>query len=116
MTAMGGWAAAHPPLSLRRGSQPRQPRTAPVAAYGALLHEGWPLWTAFAACAAVGSVVERRTPLGAVLSAPLVSMLLALAAAAAGLLPVASGAADTIWTYLMPLGAALYLLECDLTQ
>jgi uncharacterized membrane protein len=43
-------------------------------------------------------------------------MLLALAAAAAGLLPVASGAADTIWTYLMPLGAALYLLECDLTQ
>lgn len=65
---------------------------------------------------AVAQLVERRTPLGAVLSAPLASMLLALAAAAAGVLPTASGAADAIWTYLMPLGAALYLLESDLTQ
>ena len=61
-------------------------------------------------------VVERRTPLGAVLSAPLVSMLVALVAAAAGLLPTASGAADAVWAYLMPLGAACYLLESDLTQ
>ena len=61
-------------------------------------------------------LVERRTRLGAVLSAPLVSMLLALVAAAAGVLPAASGVADTVWLYLMPLGAALYLLEGDLSQ
>lgn len=61
-------------------------------------------------------VVERRTPLGTVLSAPLASMLLALAGAAAGLLPTASAAADAIWTYLMPLAAACYLLESDLSQ
>ena len=61
-------------------------------------------------------VIERRTPLGAVLSAPLVSMLLALAGAAAGLLPAASPVYDCVWTYLMPLAAAMYLLESDLRQ
>ena len=54
--------------------------------------------------------------MGAVLSAPLASMLLALCAAAAGVLPTASAAADAIWAFVMPLGAALYLLESDLTQ
>ena len=94
-----------------------QTQAAPsLASCGPLLQEGWPLWTAFAACAALGQVVERRTPLGAVLSAPLVSMLLALAAAATGLLPTASSAADAIWTYLMPLSASLILLEGDLSQ
>ncbi|PSC71603.1 hypothetical protein C2E20_5130 [Micractinium conductrix] len=43
-------------------------------------------------------------------------MLLALGAAAAGVLPASSGAADAIWTYLMPTGAACYLLESDLSQ
>ncbi|EFN58797.1 hypothetical protein CHLNCDRAFT_140584 [Chlorella variabilis] len=43
-------------------------------------------------------------------------MLLALAAAATGLLPTASSAADAIWTYLMPLSASLILLEGDLSQ
>ncbi|KAL4457787.1 hypothetical protein ABPG75_012652 [Micractinium tetrahymenae] len=43
-------------------------------------------------------------------------MLLALAAAAVGLLPTASATADAIWAYLMPLGAACYLLESDLSQ
>jgi uncharacterized membrane protein len=81
-----------------------------------LFNDGWPLWAAFAACAAAGQVVEQRTPVGAVLSAPLVSMLLALAGAALGWLPAASAAADAIWAYLMPLGAALYLLDCDLSQ
>lgn len=82
----------------------------------AALPEGFPLYAAFAACAAVGQLVERRTPLGAVLSAPLVSMLVALAAAVAGILPLTSGAADAIWAVIMPLAAALTLLESDLTQ
>lgn len=81
-----------------------------------MLQEGWPLWAGFAVCAALGQLMESRTPLGAVLSAPLLSMVLALAAAAAGVLPTASTAADTVWAFLLPLGAALYLLESDLTQ
>ena len=64
----------------------------------------------------MGQLVERRTRLGGVLSAPLASLLAALALAAAGLVPTASSTADAIWAYLMPLGAALYLLESDLSQ
>jgi uncharacterized membrane protein len=64
----------------------------------------------------LGQIIERRTPIGGVLSAPLGCMLLALACATLGLMPTASAAADAIWAYLMPLGAALILLECDLTQ
>ena len=60
--------------------------------------------------------MESRTPLGAVLSAPLASMLLALALAAAGVLPADSAVAATIWTHFMPLAACLYLLESDLSQ
>ena len=152
--------APQPALApLHRHRQRRQlrrtepPAAVAAAAAAAVLQEGWPLWTAFAICAALGQVrsvrhrqtvawrrhnlgllqslsspsptpslltriqvVERRTPVGAVLSAPLVSMLLALGAAAAGVLPASSGAADAIWTYLMPTGAACYLLESDLSQ
>lgn len=61
-------------------------------------------------------VVERRTPLGAVLSAPLVSMLAALALAVAGVIPTTSPAYDAVWTYIMPLAAALCLLESDLRR
>ena len=81
-----------------------------------LLGEGWPLWTALAVCAAASQVIERRTPVGAVLSAPLSAMLLALGAAAVGVLPCASPTYDAVWRFLMPLAAALYLLEGDLRQ
>ena len=43
-------------------------------------------------------------------------MLLALAGAAAGMLPTASPTFDYIWSYVMPAAAALYLLEGDLRQ
>ena len=61
-------------------------------------------------------VLEQRTKFGAALSAPLLSLLLALFLSANGVLPVSSSAYDVIWTYAMPLGAALYLLESDLRQ
>lgn len=82
----------------------------------ALIQEGWPLWAALSACAAGGQVLEQRTSFGSALSAPLLSLLLALALSAGGVLPVTSPAYDVIWTYIMPLGAALYLLESDLRQ
>ncbi|DBB01832.1 TPA: hypothetical protein ACH3X1_000442 [Trebouxia sp. C0004] len=82
----------------------------------ALIQEGWPLWAALSACAAGGQVLEQRTSFGSAVSAPLLSLLLALALSAGGILPVTSPAYDVIWTYIMPLGAALYLLESDLRQ
>lgn len=61
-------------------------------------------------------VLEQRTSFGSALSAPLLSLLLALLLSAGGVLPTDSASYDTIWTYVMPLGAALYLLESDLRQ
>ena len=52
--------------------------------------------------------------LGRLLSAPLLSLALGLGGAAAGLLPTSGPAFDIVWQYLMPLAAALYLLETDL--
>ena len=59
-------------------------------------------------------VLEQRTSFGSALSAPLLSLLLALLLSAGGVLPTDTAAYDMIWTYVMPLGAALYLLESDL--
>ncbi|KAL3135658.1 hypothetical protein ABBQ38_006137 [Trebouxia sp. C0009 RCD-2024] len=98
-------------------SQPRFARTScKCTAASALVQDGWPLWAALSACAAGGQVLEQRTSFGAALSAPLLSLLLALLLSAAGILPTANPVYDMIWTYIMPLGAALYLLESDLRQ
>ena len=65
---------------------------------------------------AVLQVLEQHTKVGSSLSAPLLSLMLALVLSASGVIPVSSTTYDIIWTYLMPLGAALYLLESDLRQ
>ncbi|KAH7618719.1 putative Uncharacterized membrane protein YjcL [Nannochloris sp. 'desiccata'] len=77
---------------------------------------GWALWACIAACAAVSQVIERRTRIGVFLSAPLLSTFLALLAAALNIIPTTAPAYDTIWTYLMPIAAALYLLESDISK
>ncbi len=59
-------------------------------------------------------VAQERTALGRLLSAPVVALLLGLGGAAAGLLPAASATYDAVWQFLMPLAAALILLEADL--
>ncbi len=61
-------------------------------------------------------ILEQRTTFGALLSAPLLSMMAGLLLATAEVLPTASPAYGIIFTHLMPLGAALYLLESDLRQ
>jgi uncharacterized membrane protein len=61
-------------------------------------------------------VVEKRTPFGAVLSAPLVAMIAALGLAMLGVIPTAAPTYDAVWVYLMPLAAALSLLESDLRR
>ena len=106
----------------RRPALDRPPTAVAVAAAAsapaqtALCAAGWPLWTCMAACAALSQVVERRTRIGTYLSAPLLATFFALAAAAAGVIPTASGIYDTIWSYLLPLAASLYLLECDISR
>ena len=67
-------------------------------------------------CPCLLQVLEQRTSFGSALSAPLLSLLLALLLSAAGILPTETSAYDMIWIYVMPLGAALYLLESDLRQ
>lgn len=102
----------------RRTSTTTQIRAAaaPLAVAPALCHTGWPLWSAMAVCAALSQVIERRTTLGTYLSAPLLATLLALGAAAAGIIPTTAQVYETIWSYLLPLAAALYLLECDISR
>ena len=53
--------------------------------------------------------------MGIYLSAPLLATLLSLLLSSLGLIPSTSPIYDTIWTYIMPLAASLYLLESDIS-
>ena len=72
--------------------------------------------TVLATCAAVGTIAEERTSLGAVLSAPIVAMGLAMALASLSILPLESLAYDVVWSQLMPLGVAMSLLGAPLDR
>lgn len=69
-----------------------------------------------AALADTSQVLEQRTPLGRAASAPILVMAVAALAAAAHAIPQACAAYDVVWAAVMPLGAALCLLEVDLTD
>jgi hypothetical protein len=56
------------------------------------------------------------TRIGAVLSAPMVSLSMGLAAAAGGLLPPSCAVYDAVWEYLMPMAAGLFMLEHDVSR
>jgi len=64
----------------------------------------------------VGTIAEERTSLGAVLSAPIVAMGLAMALASLSILPLESLAYDVVWSQLMPLGVAMSLLGAPLDR
>lgn len=66
------------------------------------------------ACAATAQLIER-TPLHS-LSPPLVSIALGAAASATSLVPTACAEYDIVWSYLMPVAAALYLLNANLSE
>lgn len=61
-------------------------------------------------------VAEQRSKLGRLLSAPLVSMLLAAGLAATGVIPFDCPSYGVVWDYLMPMAAACFLLETDLAK
>jgi uncharacterized membrane protein len=106
-----------------RANQQRRSKTIATATIAAaatpspvFFPTGWALWACIAACAAISQIIERRTRIGVFLSAPLLSTFLALFAAGFNIIPTTAPAYDTIRTYLMPIAAALYLLESDISK
>lgn len=61
-------------------------------------------------------VTQDHTAVGKLLSAPVIALLLGLLGAAAGILPVQCTAYEVVWQYVMPLAAALILLDSDLRE
>ena len=82
---------------------------------GAHSHEPEDVCLALALCAAMTHSLEG-TRLGAVLSGPLVAILLGLASSGLGLVPVSSPAYGVISGLLLPLGVALYVLEVNVAN
>ena len=60
-------------------------------------------------------IPQDRTRFGRLLSPPVTTMALTLALSATGVLPVESVVYDTVWSWLVPLSTALYLLDADLS-
>jgi hypothetical protein len=60
--------------------------------------------------------LERQPWIGRAASAPILVMLVAALASAAQAIPQTCAAYDLVWSALMPFGAALCLLEVDLTD
>ena len=61
-------------------------------------------------------ILATRTAAGRFLSAPVLAMLAGMAAAAAGIVPPVSAVYDAVFSHVMPLAAALCLLEADLAE
>jgi uncharacterized membrane protein len=60
--------------------------------------------------------LESRTALGKSLSAPLLTMAGGIVFAAIGVIPADCHLYGVVWEYMMPLAAALFILESDVTE
>lgn len=89
---------------------------AAAAVSAAAAHTPWNTLAVLCSCAAAAQAAEEHTAWGRLLSAPLLTLLLALGAAALGLLPPTSPVYDVIWSHLMPMAVALLLLEHDVSN
>ena len=65
------------------------------------------------AVAAAGAALEN-TPIGRRISGAMIAIILAAVLSNAGVLPTAAPAYDVIWSYLVPLAIALFLLDANL--
>jgi hypothetical protein len=93
------------------------PSALPAAATAATAaFSPWSTLAVLCSCAAAAQIVEDHTSWGKLLSAPLLTLLLALGAAALGLLPPTSAVYDIVWSHLMPLAIALFLLDHDVSN
>ncbi|BFI30260.1 hypothetical protein MPTK2_3g10510 [Marchantia polymorpha subsp. ruderalis] len=77
---------------------------------------GRTLFMILAACGAIGQLLEERTTWGGRLSAPLLAMGTAMLLSATGVIPCACPAYDMVFSTILPLAAALTLLETDVWQ
>lgn len=101
-----------PGLGRRQVVQPARA----VAGGAAAVTGPWSTLAVLCTCAAAAQVAEDHTVWGRLLSAPLLTLLLALGAAACGLLPPSSAVYDVVWSHLMPLAVALFLLDHDISS
>ena len=72
-------------------------------------------WMVLSLCAAMTHSFEK-TRVGAVLSGPLVAIILGLASSGLAMVPASSPAYDVISSVLLPLGVALYVLEVNVAN
>lgn len=86
-----------------------------AAVMGGYSHEPEEVCVTLALCAAMTHSLER-TRLGAVMSGPLMAILLGLASSGLGLVPVSSPVYGVISGVLLPLGVALYVLEVNVAN
>ncbi|CAK0763327.1 hypothetical protein CVIRNUC_003046 [Coccomyxa viridis] len=102
-------------LALHAGRMGRtKQRGCRASALSAIQHSDLAIWTVLSACAAASQVIQVRTKLGSTVGSPILAIIAGLVCSMAGLLPIQSGVYDTIWQSIMPLAAALFLLEADL--
>eukprot|EP00798_Chlamydomonas_sp_ICE-L_P015845 gene15845-21972_t len=110
------WAPTSQPAGLVRTGRTQATAADSVVsvAAGAIFGEGWPLWASVFGCAAIGHLAEEHTWIGEKLSAPLVSMLFAVALSATGIIPADCTSYNVVWKYMMPMAASCFLLNTDL--
>lgn len=65
---------------------------------------------------ALFQVLEEATVIGKVMSSVVIAMALAAASTALGILPASSAVYDAVGSFWMPLGAALQLLDSDMSR
>ncbi|KAG6553392.1 hypothetical protein Mapa_005127 [Marchantia paleacea] len=77
---------------------------------------GRTLFMILAACGAIGQLLEERTKWGGRLSAPLLAMGTGMLLSGTAIIPSACPAYDMVFSTILPLAAALTLLETDVWQ
>ncbi|XP_072993153.1 uncharacterized protein [Typha latifolia] len=78
-------------------------------------HDQWGSWTALFATAAFG-IWSEKTQLGSALSAPLVAILVGLAASSAGIVAADAPAYRVVMEYFLPMAVTLLLFNADLRR
>ncbi|XP_050223311.1 uncharacterized protein LOC126673272 isoform X2 [Mercurialis annua] len=74
----------------------------------------WGTWTALFATGAFGIWSEKKTKIGSIVSAALVSTLVGLAASNTGIIPYETAAYSVVLEFLLPLSVPLLLFRADL--
>ncbi len=80
------------------------------------MSEGWGLWAILLSSAAAAQLAAAHTRWGNALSTPLLAMAAGVALAGGGLIPCDCSAYSVVWQFVMPMAAASYIIESDVSQ